>query len=90
MADALTGGVAHDLNNHLNSIVGALSLMESRIEHGNTGELLHYISAANAAVRRAAVLTQRLLAIARGQQLEPVQVNVNELVASLEDLLLSL
>jgi signal transduction histidine kinase len=81
----LIGGVAHDFNNHLTSILGALSLMQVRIDEGRTAELQRYLAVAVAAARRAAAQTQRLLALARRQPLEPTPVDVNALVASSQD-----
>ncbi|MGG5822692.1 response regulator [Falsiroseomonas sp. HW251] len=82
----LTGGLAHDFNNLLTGIVGGLGLLKTRIEQGRTSEVDRYIDAAITSAGRAAGLTHRLLAFARRQPLAPKPVDVNELVASMEEL----
>jgi len=83
----LTGGIAHDFNNLLGSISGSLELLQRRVDSGRTENLQRYTSAAITAAQRAASLTQRLLAFARRQPLDPKRVEVNRLVADMEDLL---
>ena len=83
----LTGGIAHDFNNMLTGIVGALDLIRLRIANGRTQDLDRYINAAVNSADRAAALTHRLLAFARRQTLDPQPVDVHQLVASLQDLL---
>jgi signal transduction histidine kinase len=88
----LAGGIAHDFNNHLTSILGGLFLLERRIEQGRSGmdDLRRYISIASGAARRAGALAQRLLTLARRQPpLGPKRVDLNEVIASMEDLLRS-
>ncbi|HEX3861091.1 MAG TPA: histidine kinase dimerization/phospho-acceptor domain-containing protein [Stellaceae bacterium] len=58
----LTGGLAHDFNNLLTGISGSLELLEARLTQGQHAGLERYISAAQRSARRAAALTQRLLA----------------------------
>ncbi|HXH16892.1 MAG TPA: PAS domain-containing protein [Sphingomonas sp.] len=83
----LTGGIAHDFNNLLQGITGSLEIVQRRVAQGRVGELDRFISGATAAANRAAALTHRLLAFARRQPLDPRPVQVNPLIASLEDLL---
>ncbi|MBB3103304.1 GAF domain-containing protein [Azomonas macrocytogenes] len=83
----LTGGIAHDFNNLLGSIVGSLDLMLARLAQGKTEHLDRYAQLAKTSANRAAALTQRLLAFARRQPLSPKVVEVERLIASLEDLL---
>ncbi len=83
----LTGGIAHDFNNLLTGIVGSLDLMQIRLDQGRLENISRYINAAMTSANRAAALTHRLLAFARRQPLVPKQVDVNQLVVSLEDLL---
>ena len=83
----LTGGIAHDFNNLLTGILGSLDLMQKRINQGRIGDLERYATMAKNSANRAAALTHRLLAFARRQPLDPRPVNVNQLVASMEDLL---
>jgi PAS domain S-box-containing protein len=83
----LTGGIAHDFNNLLAGISGSLELLQRRVETGRTEHLQRYTSAALTACQRAAALTQRLLAFARRQPLDPKRVDANRLVADMEDLI---
>jgi PAS domain S-box-containing protein len=83
----LTGGIAHDFNNLLTAISGSLELLQRRINEGRTDNLERYTSAAITASQRAGALTQRLLAFARRQPLDPKRVDANRLVAGMEDLL---
>ena len=83
----LTGGIAHDFNNLLTGIVGSLELLQRRLTAGRTDGLLRYAAAATVSAQRAAALTQRLLAFARRQPLDPKPMDANRLVAGMEDLL---
>jgi PAS domain S-box-containing protein len=83
----LTGGIAHDFNNLLAGVSGSLELLLRRIDQGRPDLAPRYIESAQGAVRRAAALTQRLLAFSRRQTLNPRPVNVNRLIAGLEDLI---
>jgi signal transduction histidine kinase len=82
----LTGGIAHDFNNLLAGISGNLELLEIRVAQGRIAEADRYIAAAQGAARRASALTQRLLAFARRQTLDPRPTDVNKLVAGMEDM----
>ncbi|MDY0747645.1 PAS domain S-box protein [Paucibacter sp. R3-3] len=82
----LTGGVAHDFNNLLASISGALQVLRVRLKQGKTEGLDRYVSMGMASVRRAAALTQRLLAFSRRQTLDPKPTDVNRLISGMEDL----
>lgn len=53
---------------------------------GRIRDLDRYAAAAQGAARRAAALTHRLLALSRHQTLEPKAVDVNRLVAGMEEL----
>lgn len=81
----LTGGIAHDFNNLLGAITGSLSLIERRVIDGKPGAE-RYIKTGQEAVRRAATLTQRLLAFSRRQTLDPKPTDVNKLVAGMEEI----
>jgi CheY-like chemotaxis protein len=83
----LTGGLAHDFNNLLTGISGSLELVQLRVGQGRVTEVERYISAAQAAARRAAALTHRLLAFSRRQTLDPRATDINRLVAGMEDLI---
>jgi len=83
----LTGGIAHDFNNLLAAVMGSLELIHNRIKQGRGNEIDRYIAAAQESAKRAAALTQRLLAFSRRQTLSPALTNVNRLVQSMEELI---
>lgn len=83
----LTGGLAHDFNNMLTGVLGALDLIQRRVASGRVNELSRYVDTATSSASRAAALTHRLLAFARRQSLDPQPVDVNQLVQSMEDML---
>jgi PAS domain S-box-containing protein len=83
----LTGGLAHDFNNLLTGMMGNLELLQLRLARGRTDDLDRFISAAQGAGRRAASLTQRLLAFSRRQTLDPKPTDVPRLLRGMEDLL---
>ena len=82
----LTGGIAHDFNNLLAGISGSLELIERRLGEGRLSGIDRYIDAAQTSARRAAALTQRLLAFSRRQTLDPKPVDANRLIAGMEEL----
>ncbi|HUQ87086.1 MAG TPA: PAS domain S-box protein [Vicinamibacterales bacterium] len=76
----LAGGIAHDFNNLLTAIRGNAELMSHRVKHdppmaAEVDEILH-------AADRAASLTRQLLAFSRKQVLQPVALDLNEIVSS--------
>jgi len=83
----LTGGIAHDFNNMLQGILAPLQIIRIRLEQGQTHDLERFITAASGSAKRAAALTQRLLAFARRQPLDIKPVDINSLVHSMEYLL---
>jgi signal transduction histidine kinase len=82
----LTGGIAHDLNNMLAVVIGALNLLQRNLARGDTN-VDRFVTAAADGARRAASLTQRLLAFSRQQPLSPELLVINKLVANMSDLL---
>ena len=82
----LTGGLAHDFNNILAGISGSLELMQTRLAQGRIGDLDRYLLGAQGGAKRAASLTQRLLAFSRRQTLDPQPADLNRLVAGMQDL----
>ncbi len=82
----LTGGIAHDFNNMLAVVLGSLDLLGRRLD-GDDARARRYVDAATEGARRAATLTQRLLAFSRQQPLQPEPIDVNRLVANMSDLL---
>jgi PAS domain S-box-containing protein len=83
----LTGGIAHDFNNLLAGISGSLEMLEKRLGEGRLSGVDRYIEVAQSSARRAASLTQRLLAFSRRQTLDPKPTDINRLVAGMEDLI---
>ncbi|PYK31591.1 MAG: hybrid sensor histidine kinase/response regulator [Verrucomicrobia bacterium] len=84
----LAGGVAHDFNNFLTTILGYSDLLLG--ERLIKGALAEHITEIRAAAGRASGLTQQLLAFSRRQPLEPVIVEVNSIITNLERSLLRL
>ncbi len=83
----LTGGLAHDFNNLLTGMMGNLELLQSRLAKGRLDDLDRFVLAAQGAGRRAANLTQRLLAFSRRQTLDPRPADINRLISGMEDML---
>lgn len=81
----LTGGVAHDFNNLLTVIIGSLERARKKMVEDEA--LLRLLGNALEAAQRGASLTQRLLAFARKQNLDPQVIDVKSLVGSLQPLL---
>jgi PAS domain S-box-containing protein len=79
----LAGGVAHDFNNLLSAIMSAtdLALMRSR-----DPELRTELDIVSDAARRAASLTQQLLAFSRRQRLEPKDLPLNQTLESMSSM----
>jgi len=82
----LTGGIAHDFNNLLAGMGASLQVLEKRLKAKNFDNTERYIGMAQGAVRRAASLTQRLLAFSRRQTLDPRPTDVNRLVGGIEEM----
>ncbi len=80
----LTAGIAHDFNNLLTVVLGNLELAQ---RHTENEPLARVVDNAMRGARRAAVLTERLLAFSRKKALEPKPLNANALVAGMSDLL---
>jgi two-component system cell cycle sensor histidine kinase/response regulator CckA len=84
----LAGGVAHDFNNYLTTILGYSDLLLDELEM--KGEIASHIREIRAAAGRASALTGQLLAFSRKHPLAPAVVDVNSLLANLERSLLRL
>ncbi len=79
----LTGGIAHDFNNLLAAITGSLDLLRKRLPYDpRTTPLLEN---AIQGAERGAILTQRMLAFARKQDLKLEAVDVPQLVRGMGD-----
>ncbi|QHI98112.1 response regulator [Xylophilus rhododendri] len=83
----LTGGIAHDFNNLLQGIVLPLQILQKRLGPAAEAGLQNYLDAAMAAAKRAAGLTQRLLAFARRQPLDSRTADLGSALADLEPML---
>jgi two-component system cell cycle sensor histidine kinase/response regulator CckA len=84
----LAGGVAHDFNNLLTIILGSCAEIrstETLSEYGaDTLDDIHHAS------QRAADLTRQLLAFSRKQLLNPVVLNLNEIITNIHKMALRL
>jgi PAS domain S-box-containing protein len=84
----LTGGVAHDFNNLLTVIQGnAELLVEHLTDQAALAPLAQMAQMVSTAALRGAELTQRLLAFARKQPLQPQSVDAHQLLAGMDALL---
>ena len=81
----LTGGIAHDLNNILTVITGTIEILAEAV--AGQPQLVAIAKMIDEAAARGADLTQRLLAFARKQPLQPREVDVNALVIEATNLL---
>jgi signal transduction histidine kinase/CheY-like chemotaxis protein len=81
----LTGGIAHDFNNLLTAIIGNICMAQEVAPGAKPQE---YLSSAMRAGEKAVTLTQRLLAFARKQVLQPKSVDIPSLVEGMQSLLL--
>jgi PAS domain S-box-containing protein len=81
----LTGGVAHDFNNILAAILGSLRIAKRRIAAGEDADT--FLDNAIMAADRGAVLTQRMLAFARKQELKLEAVDLVSSVREMAELL---
>ncbi|KZL25939.1 ATP-binding protein [Pseudovibrio sp. WM33] len=81
----LTGEVAHDFNNILTSISGSVGIIERK--SSKLIDLKGNIQRIHSAVEMATNLTQRLLAFARKQHLEPEVVEINHLIESVAEII---
>ena len=82
----LTGGIAHDFNNLLQIVVGNLEMIQRSLPEDG-GRLRRSADNAMTGAKRAATLTQRLLAFSRRQPLAPKPVDLNALVGGMSDML---
>ena len=80
----LTGGVAHDFNNLLMVISGGLDMLERAHEPARRRLLL---AGMRQAAERGAGLTRQLLAFSRRQALQPVPLDLCQLIGGMRELL---
>ncbi|MFW6092643.1 MAG: PAS domain S-box protein [Pseudomonadota bacterium] len=81
----LTGGVAHDFNNLLTVILGNADLLMDQL--ADDDKLHRLAGLTKAAAERGSVLTNRLLAFARRQALDPTSTDVGDLLRGMHGLL---
>jgi PAS domain S-box-containing protein len=81
----LTGGVAHDFNNLLMVVLGSLELLRKRLP--DDPKLNALLENAVQGAQRGSVLTQRMLAFARRQELKQEPIDIPDLVRGMTDLL---
>ncbi len=72
----LAGGIAHDFNNLLTAIIGHAELLRLHTVDANHNRASQILSTAN----RAADLTRKLLAFSRKQMLQPLRINLNDVI----------
>jgi PAS domain S-box-containing protein len=82
----LAGGIAHDFNNLLTIIIGCAELLraEDRPPPAHGPDPIEELSKA---ARRAAMLTQQLLAFSRRQVLQPREVDLNDALRNVHSML---
>jgi PAS domain S-box-containing protein len=81
----LAGGVAHDFNNLLTAINGYSGLALQRIQEQSP--IKPYLEEIKKAGDRAANLTRQLLAFGRKQILQPMPLNLNDVISDLNKML---
>jgi signal transduction histidine kinase/CheY-like chemotaxis protein len=74
----LAGGVAHDFNNILSTIVGYTSLLQMKLKAGDPFK--EYIERILSATERAVNLTSSLLAFSRKQEIELRPLDINDTI----------
>ncbi|HLN10613.1 MAG TPA: ATP-binding protein, partial [Xanthobacteraceae bacterium] len=81
----LTGGIAHDFNNLLTAVLGSLALARKRVP--DDPRITRLLDSAIQGAQRGALLTQRMLAFARRQDLKVTAIDLAELVHGISPLL---
>ncbi len=81
----LSGGIAHDFNNLLGVIIGYGEALQQTVP--TTDPMREAIDEIQAAGKRAAALTQQLLAFSRKQVLEPKVLDANAVLSDVEKML---
>jgi len=81
----LAGGIAHDFNNLLTVIKGYSCLVLDRVKDDE--QVAREVGQIEKAAEKAATLTRQLLAFSRRQVLQPRNINVNNIVASVDNML---
>ncbi|MFZ2633632.1 MAG: AAA family ATPase [Desulfosalsimonadaceae bacterium] len=81
----LAGGVAHDFNNYLTTILGSVDLIG--IKKNLPENLKKHIRQIRNAAELSAALTRQLLAFGRRQMLEKTPINLNTVVSNIQKML---
>jgi two-component system cell cycle sensor histidine kinase/response regulator CckA len=81
----LAGGVAHDFNNILGIIMGYSELMMMKL--GADEESREHLETIRSAAERAAGLTRQLLVFSRKQTVQPVVLNLNDVLKDMNKML---
>ena len=81
----LAGGVAHDFNNLLTAIRGYSDLLLHRLDA--CSPYRKEVEEIHKAGERASTLTQQLLAFSRKQVMQPKVMDLNEVVAGMEEMI---
>jgi PAS domain S-box-containing protein len=81
----LAGGVAHDFNNILTTIIGYTNFMQMKMDHDHPFKM--YVDNILTAANRAAHLTKDLLAFSRKQIMHLEPLSLNDIVISIEKLI---
>lgn len=81
----LAGGVAHDFNNMLTTIMGYTDIMLMQVDQESP--LRGSMEEIKKASERAASLTNQLLAFSRKQMIQPIVLNINRALAEMDKML---
>lgn len=81
----LTGGIAHDFNNILTVITGSIEILADAV--ADKPDIARVAQIVEEAAWRGADMTQRLLAFARRQPLQPRETDINALIVDTAKLL---
>ncbi|MFC1521850.1 ATP-binding protein [Elusimicrobiota bacterium] len=81
----LAGGVAHDFNNHLTSIISLTELIKGDLR--SDSPVMEDLDVVLASGKKAATLTRQLMAFARKQVLQPKVLILNDLITDSEKIL---
>jgi PAS domain S-box-containing protein len=81
----LAGGIAHDFNNMLTAINGYCELLKASLP--SEGPAQEWLGEIHTAGNRAATLTRQLLAFSSRQVLDPIPLQLNDIIRNMEVLL---
>ena len=81
----LAGGIAHDFNNVLTAIIGYASVLSLKMKEDDP--LRINVEAILASTERATSLTRGLLTFSRKQLINPVPLNLNDIIRRVENIL---